>query len=760
MSKGGGTPAATTQTTTSEFPTELRPYITDILERAKGQAEREEEQGYQAYTGPRIAEFEPEQLASQQAIREFAGRGVAASPGLSSAQTYYTPALGLTLGQTEQFGAPQAAQYMSPYQQAVIDVEKREAVRQFQPVQQGIGAQATRAGAFGGSRQAILEAEAGRNLQQQLGDIQTRGLQSAYDRAQSAFEAQKARERGAAGSLAQMGAAIPAQALKEIGALQALGSERQQMAQRALDLGYSQFREEQMFPTRSLQEYQSIIRGFPFTPSTYSTSSYIAPPASLAQNVLGIGTGIAGLAGAFGGFKEGGVVRRQQAGTVGGDDFLSPEDMMMVGSRTETEEEVLPFQEGERRVISKFGKEQQYEFKDGEWYRVKDDNTLAKSPASGLIRGNLMNVDEEGAAESSIVATTEKPLTIGEDRDIGTMLFGPPEETDIVIPSTTQAQPKVTTTTEEITPEVVTQAVETMTKPQPQPQANVDPTKKVPPSTVMPPKPEPDVTKKEQKEGLSFLEQTLKKIQDRETLSPEMKAYQSELKSLREGLGKKESQRKEELKKQKYLQLAEFGRSLLGADTTKGLLAQVAQAGEKPLATVGELVAEEGKLGEKTQAEKVALLKGEADVGEARTTAERQQLADILSVQKAIQDDIESKIKLGEWGAGISSPSEATMINIASSVLGRDVLAMTDRSELSKLETAKTTALKLWSNDLNSSYTLRNDPALADARFREILGEQLKASGIAMGSESAILNQTKPESGNQAVGESDAFAPE
>jgi len=242
MSKGGGTPAATTQTTTSEFPTELRPYITDILERAKGQAEREEEQGYQAYTGPRIAEFEPEQLASQQAIREFAGRGVAASPGLSSAQTYYTPALGLTLGQTEQFGAPQAAQYMSPYQQAVIDVEKREAIRQFQPVQQGIGAQATRAGAFGGSRQAILEAEAGRNLQQQLGDIQTRGLQSAYDRAQSAFEAQKARERGAAGSLAQMGAAIPAQALKEIGALQALGLERQQMAQRALDLRYSQFR--------------------------------------------------------------------------------------------------------------------------------------------------------------------------------------------------------------------------------------------------------------------------------------------------------------------------------------------------------------------------------------------------------------------------------------------------------------------------------------------------------------------------------------
>jgi len=509
-----------------------------------------------------------------------------------------------------------------------------------------------------------------------------------------------------------------------------------------------------------LQEYQSIIRGFPFTPSTYSTSSYIAPPASLAQNVLGIGTGIAGLAGAFGGFKEGGVVRRQQAGTVGGDDFMSPDDMMLFGSGVKTEEEeVLPFQEGERRVVSNMtGRETQYEFRDGDWYRVKKDNTLAKDPASGLIRLNLMNVDEEGAAESGIIGTTEKPLTIGEDRDIGTMLFGPPEETDIVIPSTAQAQPKVTTTTEDITPEVVTQAVETMTKPQPQPQANVDPTKKVPPSTVMPPKPEPDVTKKEQKEGLSFLEQTLKKIQDRETLSPEMKAYQAELKSLREGLGKKESQRKEELKKQKYLQLAEFGRSLLGADTTKGLLAQVAQAGEKPLARVGELVAQEGELGEKTQAEKLALLKGEADVGEAARTAERQQVADIISVQSAIQKDIENKIKLGEWGAGISTPTESSMIAMANALLGQDTL-MLNPKDLALLETAKTNALKLWQDAMDSDYDLRTSPADADAEFRKIFADQIKATGIAVGGDNAILNQTKPESGNQAVDEHEQFAP-
>jgi len=136
MSKGSKQPAATTQTTTTEFPSELRPYITDILERAKARAKAEEKAGYQPYTAPRIAGFEPEQLAAQQATKDIVSRGVSSDPTLSSAQTYYAPALGLTLGQAERFGAPQAAQYMSPYQQAVIDVEKREAARSFAPQMQ------------------------------------------------------------------------------------------------------------------------------------------------------------------------------------------------------------------------------------------------------------------------------------------------------------------------------------------------------------------------------------------------------------------------------------------------------------------------------------------------------------------------------------------------------------------------------------------------------------------------------------------------
>jgi len=100
----------------------------------------------------------------------------------------YTPQ-GITTG-LGPVGSVQS--YMSPYQQAVTDIEKREAARQSAIAAQGEQAKFAQAGAFGGSRQAIVEAERARNLAQQMGDIESRGLQSAYDRAlaQRAQEAQ------------------------------------------------------------------------------------------------------------------------------------------------------------------------------------------------------------------------------------------------------------------------------------------------------------------------------------------------------------------------------------------------------------------------------------------------------------------------------------------------------------------------------------------------------------------------------------------
>lgn len=103
-------------------------------------------------------------------------------------QTGYAPGTftsGYTPGSIETgLGALKSIQeYMSPYQQAVIDIQAREARRQADISRQGEQARLAQAGAYGGSRQAIMEAERQRNLGQQIGDIQERGLQSAYDRA-------------------------------------------------------------------------------------------------------------------------------------------------------------------------------------------------------------------------------------------------------------------------------------------------------------------------------------------------------------------------------------------------------------------------------------------------------------------------------------------------------------------------------------------------------------------------------------------------
>ena len=92
-------------------------------------------------------------------------------------------------GAGEQFARqatdPNAVQaYMSPYMQNAVDFQKSEAVRDFNIGQQAQKARAVGAGAFGGSRQAIAEAEAQRNLGTQLAGIQATGTQKAFEDAQ------------------------------------------------------------------------------------------------------------------------------------------------------------------------------------------------------------------------------------------------------------------------------------------------------------------------------------------------------------------------------------------------------------------------------------------------------------------------------------------------------------------------------------------------------------------------------------------------
>jgi hypothetical protein len=117
---------------------------------------------------------------------------------MRAAQTGYNPQLQtFQMGpaervETQSFAQPGSADaFMSPYMQSVVGIQQREAQRQADIAGTQRGAAAVKSGAFGGSRQAIMEAEAARNLAQQKGDIQATGLQSAFQQAQGQFNTEQ-----------------------------------------------------------------------------------------------------------------------------------------------------------------------------------------------------------------------------------------------------------------------------------------------------------------------------------------------------------------------------------------------------------------------------------------------------------------------------------------------------------------------------------------------------------------------------------------
>lgn len=104
--------------------------------------------------------------------------------------------------------------YMSPYQQLVVDREKEEAVRQSEKMGQQLGLQAAGSGSLGGYREAIMQAERQRNLEDQLGDIQAAGSQQAFQQAMQGYEADRA-ARLQAGQLGLQTGQAQQQALQE-----------------------------------------------------------------------------------------------------------------------------------------------------------------------------------------------------------------------------------------------------------------------------------------------------------------------------------------------------------------------------------------------------------------------------------------------------------------------------------------------------------------------------------------------------------------
>ena len=253
---GGSPPPQPTNTTnvTTTIPEYAKPYV----ERMLGKAEALTSSPYQAYGGQRVAEFSPLQQQSYQNIANLGpaqqvglGTQMAGLAGLRAGTSSYQPGTftptGVNAPQLQQYqlGGPERVRtqsftrpgmtdaYMSPYQQAVTDIEKREAMRASDIFGQQQQAQAVQRGAFGGSRSALIEAERQRNLAQQLGDIQARGGQSAYQQASQQFNAEQQARLQAQLANQQAGLTAGGQNLSALLGVQQLGAQTGMQAQLA-----------------------------------------------------------------------------------------------------------------------------------------------------------------------------------------------------------------------------------------------------------------------------------------------------------------------------------------------------------------------------------------------------------------------------------------------------------------------------------------------------------------------------------------------
>jgi len=324
---------ATTPSQVTEYQTGFAPQIAPYAEQLLGQAQVLTDTSanpYMQYQGERNAQFSPLQMQSYEnaALMQSSPQlkdatSMAGEAGLGALNTSFT----YNPYSADKFTGANVSQYMSPYMNEVVARQQADAQRQADIAAQGQGAQAARAGAFGGSGDYIMRAQAAGNLARQKGDIAATGAQNAFQNAQQQFNQSQAQNLAGAQLNAQQGqfgaglglqglqtALTSANALGQLGqqqyqqnmgvnALQnQYGLQQQAQMQKDLDTKYGDFQNYQNYPYKQLGFMSDIIRGVPLTQT--GSSVYQAPP-STAQNIASLGLGAAGVSKLWGGANGG-----------------------------------------------------------------------------------------------------------------------------------------------------------------------------------------------------------------------------------------------------------------------------------------------------------------------------------------------------------------------------------------------------------------------------------------------------------------------
>jgi hypothetical protein len=280
MSKGG-------QTATQQTTQQLNPFVQDLMTRGFNAAQQVASTPYQAYQGPRVAGFRPqEQQAFQMAEQAVANR--VGAPQLEQATQAAQMAAGYSPAQFQQ----NVQGFMSPYQENVVDATMRRLAQSRAERDAETKAKLAGSRSFGNERRGVYEAQlAGEqdlNTQQTLANLYQQGFGQAAGLASQLPSQQLA----GAGALAGYGAQALSQEQARQQMLSGVGQAQRGMAQQNLDLAYQDFLAQRGYPVEQLKILQSGISGIPATTSSTTTSTQPG------QGFLGTAGDIFGVAGA------------------------------------------------------------------------------------------------------------------------------------------------------------------------------------------------------------------------------------------------------------------------------------------------------------------------------------------------------------------------------------------------------------------------------------------------------------------------------
>lgn len=235
------------------------PYVTDMLGRGQALAN----QDYQTYGGPLTA--------GESDLQKTAFQGIAGLTIPTDKMGAFTP---------QQFDATAAEKYMNPYLTAALEPQIAEAQRQAQIQNLANRTSATKAGAFGGGRGALMESENQRNLMSNLAGITGKGYSDAYAQAMNQFNVEQGRGQTAQDAANTYGLA----ALQKQGEA---GQVQRDIEQQGIAADLKEFETQREFPYKQVQYQQSLLQGLPLAAQTYSYSQ----PSALSE-ILSQGGGI------------------------------------------------------------------------------------------------------------------------------------------------------------------------------------------------------------------------------------------------------------------------------------------------------------------------------------------------------------------------------------------------------------------------------------------------------------------------------------